>query len=151
MKRLPGFWALFVLALPILLMLIFGQTMAVIYYELAVTLGLQEPVDVVGKTLVAVNRGFGLGDTLIYLPLMLFALIGLWFRKKWGIIVMAAAFGITAYWPLVCLFILYYAKGTPGNSVTAYSLYTLILTAISAYGLWRLWYIHKYRNNLWAE
>ncbi len=68
----------------ILVILLIGQMMLFINYEFTVSIGLQESVDVIGEMGVAVNKGFGVGDTIIYMPLLIIGLVGLWYRKKWG-------------------------------------------------------------------
>ena len=147
LNRPIGFWILIGCGLLLLMMLVFGQMMSFINYDFTVTWGLQESADIIGEMGVASNKGFGVGDTLSYLPLLIMGLAGLWARKKWGILTMGGALAITAYWPVVNLFFLYYAKGLPGFYFTDYFSYTIILSFITCYGLWGLWYI--YTNNHW--
>ena len=117
--------------------------MSFINYDFTVAIGLQEAKDVVGEMGVAVNKAFGVGDTIIYIPLLLSGLIGLWQRKKWGLWPLAGALAITAYWPVVCLFILFFAKGSPGFNFSNYVSYSVILALVMFYGLWGLWYLYK--------
>ena len=142
--RSLGFWALFSFGLLILMMLLVGQMMSFINYEFTVAFGLQESVDVVGDMGVAFNKAFGVGDTLVYMPLLLFGLIGLWFRKKWGVYTMIGALAITAYWPIVNIFFLCFASGLPGFYFTDYLSYTIVLSIIAIYGLSGLWYLYHY-------
>ncbi len=113
-SRPLSFWiiALF-LAASILLMLA-GQTTAVFDYENAVRLGLQGAAGQVGEFGVQVNRAFGAVDTLVYIPLMPAALVGLWLRARWSLLVTAAVAGISAYGSVTvaCLFL--FLPGTPG-------------------------------------
>lgn len=146
--RPVGFWILMIAGILMLAMLIVGQTMSFINYEFAVSIGLQESVDVFGEVGVAVNKGFGVGDTIIYLPLLVIGLVGLWVRKKWGIYAMAGAMGITAYWPMVSIFFLLFARGAPGFSFSNYTFYSILLSAFTLYGLWGLWYLYKNRELL---
>ncbi len=145
-KREIGFWVLMIPGLLILFMLIFGQMISFIDYDFTVSLGLQESVNVIGEFGVASNKAFGVGDTLIYLPLLILGLIGLWQKKGWGLIAMVGALAITAYWPIVNLFFLYFAKDLPGFNFTDFVSYTIVLSLISIYGLWGMWYI--YRNGI---
>jgi len=92
--------------------------MSLVNYDFTVAIYLQEAQDVVGEMGVAVNKAFGVGDTVIYIPLLLSGLIGLWQRKQWGLWPLVGALGITAYWPVVCLFIFFFAKGSPGFNFT---------------------------------
>ena len=149
-KRTIGFWVLMILGVLILLMLVFGQMMSYINYDFAVSLGLQESVDKITVVGVAVNKGFGVGDTIVYLPLLIAGLVGLWLRKNWGIFTMLGALAITAYWPMVCLFFLYFAKGLPGFGFSDYTLYTILLSLITIYGVWGMWYLYKNRKELIA-
>jgi hypothetical protein len=143
-----GFWILMVVGILVLVVLFLGQMMSFISYEFTVMIGLQESVDVIGEMGVAVNKGFGVGDTIIYIPLMVMGLIGLWIRKEWGILTMAGALGITAYWPMVSLFLLLFAKGSPGFNFTNYTSYAIILILITIYGIWGLVYLIKRREVL---
>ena len=145
-KREIGFWVLMIPGLLILFMLIFGQMISFIDYDFTVSLGLQESVNVISELGVASNKAFGVGDTLIYLPLLILGLIGLWQKKGWGLIAMVGALAITAYWPIVNLFFLYFAKDLPGFNFTDFVSYTIVLSLISIYGLWGMWYI--YRNGI---
>ena len=150
-KRPIGFWVLMILGVFILLMLLVGQMMSFINYEFTVSIGLQESVAVVGEMGVAVNKGFGVGDTIIYIPLLVIGLVGLWIGKKWGIYAMVGALGITAYWPMVIIFLLLFARGTPGFNFTNFTTYSILLTAFTLYGLWGLWYLYKNRKILAKE
>jgi len=150
-KRTTGFWILMIPGLLILLMLIFGQMISFIDYGFTVSLGLQESVNVIGEFGVASNKAFGVGDTLIYLPLLIFGLVGLWQKKIWGIFTIFGALAITAYWPIVNLFILYFAKDLPGFNFTDFTTYTIVLSIITIYGLWGMWYIYWNRKTLSIE
>src|SRR3990167_11164101 len=150
-KRTIRFWVVMIVGILLLLMLILGQMMAFINYDFPVSIGLQESKDVIGETGVAVNKGIGVGDTIIYLPLLVLGLIGLWLRRMWGVFMMASALAITAYWPMASLFILLYARGTPGFNFTNFASYTIILTSITLYGLWGLWYLYKNQKKLANE
>jgi len=150
-KRTVGFWVVIIAGVLLLLMLVMGQTMSFINYDFAVSIGLQESKDMIGEMGIAVNKGFGVGDTIIYIPLLVFGLIGLWFRKAWGAFAMASALAITAYWPMVSIFLLLYARGTPGFNFTNFSSYAILLTLITVYGLWGLWYLYINRKTLVNE
>ena len=147
-KRTAGFWVIMIVGMLLLAVLVFGQAMSFINYDFAVSMGLQESREVIGGMGVAVNKGFGVGDTIIYLPLLLLGLIGLWSRTMWGVFAMAGALAITAYWPMVALFLLLFARGTPDFHFTSYTSYTLILTLFTLYGLWGLLYLYKNRKQL---
>jgi hypothetical protein len=142
-SRKSGFCVLMILGVFFLLMLLFGQMMSFINYDFSVSLGLQESVDILGDTGVAINKAFGVGDTMIYLPLLLIGLIGLWLKKKWGLFSMIGALGITAYWPMVCLFILIMTKGLPEFHFNSFIEYTVVLSLFTIYGIWGIGYLYK--------
>lgn len=145
-----GFWVLMILGILFIAMLLAGQTMAFINYDFVVSIGLQESKDIVGEMGVAANKGFGVGDTIIYLPLLVIGIVGLWLGKKWGLFAMAGALGITAYWPMVCIFYLLFARGAPGFNFTNFTTYAVLLTGFSVYGLWGLWYLYKNHREILA-
>lgn len=150
-KRTKGFWIIMIMGKLLLLILIVGQMMAFINYDFTVSIGLQESKDIIGEMGVAVNKGFGVGDTLIYTPILAIGLIGLWLRKMWGVFAMVGALAITAYWPMVSIFILIYAKDVPGFNFTNYVSYSILLSAITMYGIWGMWYLYKNRKILVYE
>ncbi|MBF0429635.1 MAG: hypothetical protein HQK83_00025 [Fibrobacteria bacterium] len=147
-ERTAGYWTIMVIGILLLLELCIGQAMAWINYEFAVSIGLQESMEKVGETLVAVNKGFGVGDTIVYIPILILGLIGLWLRTNWGVTAMIAAMGITVYWPVTCMYILLYARGIPGFNFTDFCSYGIILSAISCFGIWGMWYLNKNSKKL---
>ncbi|HSG29136.1 MAG TPA: hypothetical protein VLA34_11700 [Candidatus Krumholzibacterium sp.] len=150
-ERGKGFWTLITGGALLLVMLVAGQMMAFIDYGFTVSLGLQESREVVGEAGVAINKGFGVGDTIIYTPLMIIGIWGLLARKRFGSFAMLGAMAITAYWPMVCLFILLYSRGVSGFHFTRFGEYAIILTAISVFGLWGQWYLHKRIRSLMGD
>ena len=98
--------------------MLIGQTMAVFNYDLAVRLGLQESLSQVGEFGVQINRAFGAGDTVVYVPLMLVSLVGLFLRKRWSLLTTAAVAGVSAYWSVTILFTLLFLRGVPGYEYT---------------------------------
>ncbi len=62
-----------------------GQTLALMDYALVTSCGPQEAADEVTAMGVAHNEGFGLGDKVIYLPLLSAGLVGLWRGRPWGV------------------------------------------------------------------
>ena len=149
-RRPIGFWVLMILGMLFAAMVLAGQTMAFINYDFAVSIGLQESKNVVGEMGVAANKGFGVGDTIIYLPLLVIGIVGLWLRKKWGLFAMTGALGITAYWPMVCIFFLLFARDAPGFNFTSFTTYAILLTGFTVYGLWGLWYLYKNHRKILA-
>jgi uncharacterized membrane protein YqaE (UPF0057 family) len=142
------FWILIVVAILLTIIYFFGQTMAVINYELTVYLELQEPAEEITEVGVALNKGFGIGDTIVYIPLLILGIIGMIKRKFWGLFSMAGALSITIYWPVVCLATLLFSENTPGFTFTDYTSYSIILSLISVYGFWGMIFLYKNRKEI---
>jgi hypothetical protein len=148
MERRPkGFWFLIGVGIFLNLMYLSGQTMAVIDYQSAVSMGLQESTDQVTQVGVALNKGFGLGDTIVYIPLFVAGIFGLIKKTSWGIYTMMGALAITVYWPVVSLATLYFAKTADGWSFDNYTSYSILLLSITVYGCWGIWYLFKHRHD----
>jgi hypothetical protein len=79
----------------------FGQSGAVVSYDKVAEWGLQDPRALVDPVIVQVNRGIGLADTIVMLPLFIVATIGLLRRRFYGAVASWLVFGMTLYWPLV--------------------------------------------------
>jgi hypothetical protein len=113
-RRPTAFWFLFVfLALSIILMLA-GQTLGVFNYGLASRMGLQEKAEEMTEFGVQVNQAFGAADTVVYIPLMVLSMVGLWLRKRWSLLTTAAFCGASAYWTVTVTFIFLFLPGVPG-------------------------------------
>jgi hypothetical protein len=95
---------------------------------------------------VAMNKGFAVSDTLIYLPLLILALIGLMLRRFWGFFAMTGALAISAYWPIACLVTLFFSKNIPTFHFKHYTSYTIILLFITIFSIWGLFYLYKKRH-----
>jgi len=128
------------LTVSILLMLA-GQTMSVFDYDLTVRLGLQESLGEVGEHGVQVNRAFGAGDTIVYIPLMVASLIGLWRRKRWALLTTAAVFGVSAYWSVTITSMLAFLPGVPGYTLRPGAGLWLFVGAYAVIGVWGLFYL----------
>lgn len=150
-KRTKGFWFLIISGILLIVILLLGQTMSFINYEFTVSLGLQESVDEIGELGVEVNKAFGVGDTIIYVPILFVGLIGLWKREEYGIFMMGGAFAITAYWPIVCLFIILFGNKLPDFNYVDLTSIIIILVSFTFYGIWGLWYIYKNQKLLLKE
>jgi len=150
-KRPAAFWLLIGVGMLLNIIYLLGQTMACINYDFAVSLDLQEPAREITEVGVALNKGFGLGDTVIYMPLFIVGIIGLIRRSAFGLYALIGAMAITAYWPVVCLATLFYAKGASGWSFSDYTTYTIVLSLIAIYGIWGFWYLVKNRETMVKE
>lgn len=109
-----AFWIIVVFFVGSIVGLLMVQTLSVFYYDTAVKLGFQEDAKTISEFGVQFNRAFGVADTLIYVPLLVFSLIGLFMRKRWSLITTGAVMAISAYWPLVIGSMLLFVPGVPG-------------------------------------
>jgi hypothetical protein len=141
-----GFWVLTGVAIFICVTLPVGQTMSLIDYDLTVAWGLQEPASAVTAMGVVLNKAFAAADTAVYLPLVAIGVVGLWLGKAWGMIALAAALGITAYWPIEVLYFIYAARGLPGFTLGHHTVYTLVLLPFVIYALWGLTFLYRHRD-----
>jgi len=146
-RPLP-FWIFIVfIAITILLMLI-GQTMSVFDYDLTVQLGLQESSEQVGTFGVQVNRAFGAGDTVVYIPLLIASLVGLLMKKRWSLLSTAAVAGISVYWSSTVCFIFLFSPGSLGyNYVPGLDIW-IFVAAYVIFGIWGLIYLIFYGESL---
>lgn len=136
-----AFWVITSFLSLSLVLLLMGQTMAIINYDFAVQLGLQEDIKDVGDFGVQVNRAFGVGDTIVYIPLIAISIIGLILRKRWSLLTAAAAMGISAYWATTIVFMLIFLPGTPGYFLEPGVEYWLFMAAFIIFGVWGLLYL----------
>jgi len=118
-----------------------GQTMAIINYDFAVQLGLQESVYEVGQFGVQLNRAFGASDTLIYIPLIIFSIVGLMLKKSWSLFTTAAVMGISSYWATTSVFLLNFLIGIPNYHLQPDTVYWLILSVYIFSGISGLLYL----------
>ena len=121
--------------------LIYAQAIPAFDYELGVSMGTQESADIISDVGVAFWYGFAFGDLIIYIPLLVFGLLGHWFKKNWGNILLSASLGITVYWPIVCLAAVVSARDATGWNLESEVAYWIVLPLITVWGLWGLWYI----------
>lgn len=137
-KRPVSFWVIVAFLAASIVLMLTGQTMALLDYDLAVRLGLQESTEQIGEHGVQVNRAFGGGDTLVYVPLLVIALVGLLLGKRWALLATAAAFGISAYWSVTVALMMVFLRGVPGYSLVFGPPYWLVLGSYALAGVWGL-------------
>ena len=70
-NRNLGFWILIGFGILLNLNYLMGQTMALINYGFAESIGLQESASEITEVGIALNKGFGLGDTVFYMPIFI--------------------------------------------------------------------------------
>jgi len=109
-KNKIGFWILITTAILLIGFFIIGQTIAIFNYEYVVSIGMQEFEEEIGKVGIAFAKGFGFSDIVIYIPLLLFGVVGLLKNKRWGKYTMFGALVISVYWPMVHLYAIFIRK-----------------------------------------
>lgn len=137
-KRDTSFWALQIAGWLLLIYLIYAQGITAFGYDLGVAMGTQEPATMITEVGAAFWYGFAFGDSLTYIPFLLVGLMGHLRAARWGRIWMAAALGITVYWPIVCLAALVHARGALGWNIASEVPYWIVLPMITAWGAWGL-------------
>jgi len=140
-KRPLAFWIICAFLVLSVIVLVAGQTTSLFAYDFAVRLGLQESAEEVTALGVAMNRAFGAGDTMIYIPLMLVSLVGLLLKKRWALLTTAAVMGVSAYWALTMTAFLLFASGVPGFLLVPGPEYWVVLGTYMVFGIWGVPYL----------
>ena len=139
--RGTGFWLLHGPGWLLLLYLVYAQAIPALDYDLGVSMGTQEPAEQITAVGVAFWYGFAFADLVVYIPLLALGLMGHWLGRALGRIMLVAALGISAYWPVVCLAAIVAARSAPGWNLgdeTAFWIVLPLITAWAAWGLWRM-------------
>ena len=137
------FWVFISVSILLSLFLIVGQTYSMINYDLIVSFGLQESAKEISEVGVAWAKAFALGDTVVYIPLLILGIIGLLKRKSWGFFTMFASLAISVYWPVVNLSAIYIGRDEIALNPEKYISFSIILPLVTLYGLWGMWYLYK--------
>ena len=145
-RRPIGVWLLILFFLFSLVLWFFGQTLAVIAYDLTADWGLQEPRDSVDPAIVEFNRAIGLTDTILQYPLFIAGIIGLYRMRFYGAVASWMALAISVYWPVMWYVskALFAANGirdaplSPGAS--------LVPLAIVLISIWGVIYLYRRRD-----
>jgi len=141
MKRGIGYWLIEVPGWFLLIYLVYAQAIPAFGYDLGVKMGMQEPAEQISDVGVAFWHGSAFGDLVIYIPLLAIGLVGFWLDHIWGRLFLAAALGITTYWPIVCLAAIFWARDAADWNLTGEASYWIVLPLIALWGLWGLWYL----------
>jgi hypothetical protein len=141
-----GFWMLQVPGWPLVILLSLGQGIAAIDYELAVRMGTQDSAAAVTEVGAAFWYGFAFGDLVIYIPLLAVGLIGHYMARAWGRVLLAAALGITIYWPVVCLATNFAARDVVSWKPANVEAFWIVLPLVALWGAWGLWYLISKRQ-----
>jgi len=129
-----------------LIIFVIGQGGAVVSYDYVAKLGLQEARETVDPVIVVVNRGIGLADVLIGVPLFVLAIIGLWRLRFFGAAFSWMVLGISFYWTTVAWFkqsfyIQASVKCQPFDIGTHG-----VLAFVFIFSVWASWYLFKNRK-----
>ena len=124
--QVPG-WLLF-------LYLVFAQCISAFSYQLGVRMGTQEPAEQITEIGVAFFWAFAFADLVFYTPILGLGLIGHALGSDWAPLVLGAALGITAYWPIVCLATVRAARNAHRWSMPKEGQYWVVLPVIAAWG-----------------
>jgi hypothetical protein len=136
-----AFWFIVAFLASAILLMLVGQTLGLVDYDLATRLGLQETHAEVGEFGIQINRAFAAGDTLVYIPLLVLALVGLLLRKRWALLMTAAAFGVSLYWAVTVVFLLAFLRSVPGYTLAPGPEYWLYVGGFIVVGAWGLIYL----------
>jgi hypothetical protein len=142
-QRDRGFWVLQCTGWLLVVYLVYAQGIPAFGYERGVAMGTQEPASAITEVGTAFWYGFAFGDLVTYIPLLAMGLIGHWRDAPWGRIVLAAAMGITVYWPIVSLAALVQARDAAGWNLSSEVPYWIVCVAIASWGAWALWELVK--------
>ncbi len=142
-ERGLAFWALQGPGWLLLIYVIYAQGISAFSYELGVTMGTQEPAEIVTEVGAAFWYGFALGDLLTYIPILAVGLVGHLRGTQLGRVALAAALGITVYWPVVSLVSLADARDAAGWRITNEMPYWIVCLLIAGWGAWGLWLLVK--------
>lgn len=145
-RKGAGFWCLQVTGWLFLIYLIYAQAIPAFNYDLGIAMGTQESAGQVTEIGVAFWKGFAVGDLLTYIPLLAAGLIGHFLQKSWGRLMLAAALGITIYWPAVILSAVIAAQGAEGWNFNAETAYWIVLPLIALWAVWGLWRLVRESN-----
>lgn len=143
LRKGTGFWMLQGPGWLLLLYLLYAQGISALDYDLGVAMGTQEPASRITEVGAAFWWGFAFGDLVTYAPLLAAGLVGHMLSKAWGRIILAAALGVTVYWPVVCLAAVVAARDAKGWSLPGEAEYWIVLPAIALWAAWGLWRLSR--------
>ena len=138
-RRETGFWLVQGPGWLLLLYLLYAQGIPALDYDLGVAMGTQEPAARITEVGAAFWWGFAFGDLVTYIPLLAAGLVGHAAGRAWGRIALAAALGITVYWPVVSLGAVVAARDARGWSLPGETAYWIVLPPIALWAAWGLW------------
>ena len=126
-----------------LIMFLVGQGGAVIAYDFVAKLGLQESRETIDPVIVLINKGIGLADVIIGVPLFILAIIGLWRLRFYGAMFSWMILGISFYWTTVAWakqsFYIQASIKCPPFNIGVHS----VLAFVFIFSIWASWYLFK--------
>lgn len=143
---MPHDWRLHGPGWLLLAYLFVAQGIPAFNYEWGVAMGTQEPASRITEVGTAFWFGFAFADLVIYIPLLAVGLAGHWRGARWAAVPLAAALGISVYWPIVSLAAVADARDAAGWSIDE-TAYWVVLPLIAAWALWGLWSLLAERRN----
>lgn len=143
MKRKLDSWLIQAPGWLLLTYLVYAQAIPAFSYGTGVKMGTQEPAQVVSEVGVAFWYGFAFGDLVTYIPMLALGLIGFGLQKNWGRVFLAAALGVTVYWPVVCLAAVVAAQDASGWNLENVAAYWIVLPLIMLWGVMGLWRLSR--------
>ena len=129
-----------------LIMFVIGQGGAVVSYDYVAKLGLQEARETIDPVIVVINRGIGLADVLIGVPLFILAITGLWRLRFFGAVFSWMVLGISFYWTAVAwakqsFYIQASIKSQPFDIGVH-----CVLAFVFIFSVWASWHLFKNRK-----
>ena len=124
---------------------VIGQGGAVIAYDTVAQWGLLDSRESIDPVILVINRGIGLADVIIGVPLFVLAVIGLCKMKFYGAVFSWMVFGISFYWTTVAWVKQYFylqaeVKCQPFDIGTH-----SMLAFVFLFSIWASWYLFKNR------
>ena len=80
-----------------IIIFVIGQGGAVVAYDTVAQWGLQDARETIDPIITVINRGIGLADVLIGVPIFILATIGLWRMRFYGVMTSFMVLGISFY------------------------------------------------------
>jgi hypothetical protein len=128
------------------LLWVFGQTGALVAYDTVADWGFQDPRARIDPVIVEVNKGIGLADTLVMLPLFVVAVFGLLRRRFFGAVASWLVFGMTLYWPIVFWSSQHFYGQAAVKHQPTPAAGILVPAALMIIALWGSWYLARSRR-----
>ncbi|PRY19607.1 hypothetical protein CLV78_12023 [Aliiruegeria haliotis] len=130
-----GFWIIQIPGWVLFVYLVVAQCSAAFSYALGVRIGTQEPAENITEVGVAFFKGYAGADLVFYAPLLGVALGAHATGQAWAVVALAAALGVTAYWPIACLWSVSAARGKGAWTLPREGQYWVVLPVILIWAL----------------